>query len=79
MAATDKKNANCDAQGNCIGSLTDLHTHATVSTAAFVAGGVMLAAGVGLVIFGPKGSASRVGVTPTAGVGAGGMVLGGAF
>jgi hypothetical protein len=79
LASTDKNNANCDAQRQCVGSLSDAHTHANVSTAAFVAGGVMLATGAGLVIFGPIGSVRRMAVTPTAGTQGGGIVLGGAF
>ena len=80
MAASDKSNANCDANGYCAsGPLSDAHSHATVSTVGFVAGGVLLAAGVTLVIFGPRGAAGSVQVAPAVAAGSGGVVMGGSF
>jgi hypothetical protein len=80
MAASDKSNAHCDANGYCAaGSLSDAHSHATVSTVGFVAGGVLLAAGVALVIFGPRGGSGSVQVAPAVAAGSGGVVMGGSF
>jgi hypothetical protein len=80
MASSDKNNANCDAAGQCnAGPLSDARNHANVSTVGFVAGGVLLAAGVGLVVFGPKGRAGSVQVAPAVAAGSGGIVLGGSF
>jgi hypothetical protein len=80
MAASDKNNANCDPNGYCAsGPLNDARNHATVSTVGFIAGGVLLAAGIGLVIFGPRERAGSVQVGPTVGAGSGGLVVGGVF
>jgi hypothetical protein len=80
MAASDKNNANCDPNGYCsAGPLSDAHSHANVSTVGFVAGGVLVAAGLGLVIFAPRAGAGSVQVAPTVGAGSGGLVVGGAF
>jgi hypothetical protein len=80
MAASDKNNANCDPSGYCTpGPLSDARSHATVSTVGFVAGGVLLAAGIGLVIFGPRERAGSVQVAPAVGTGSGGLVFGGSF
>jgi hypothetical protein len=80
IAASDKSKANCDSNGYCsAGSLSDAHSHANVSTAGFVAGGVLLAAGVALVIFGPRGAAGSVQVAPAVAAGSGGVIVGGSF
>jgi hypothetical protein len=80
LAASDKNNANCDANGYCTpGPLSDARSHATVSTVGFIAGGVLLAAGIGLVISGPRERAGSVQVGPTVGAGSGGLVVGGSF
>ncbi len=82
MASSDKNNADCDSNGFCKGSsaLNDAHSHATVSTVGFVAG-VLVAAGVGLVIWGPKGGgkAGAVRAAPVVIGSGGGVVVGGAF
>ena len=81
MAMSSKSNANCDANGYCTpGPLSDARTQATGSTIAFVAGGVLLAAGVTLVLLAPKSATSaRVVVAPSVGERSGGVVVGGAF
>lgn len=78
IASSDKSNAHCDSNGYCqSGPLNDAHTHANISTAGFIAGGVLAAAGVGLILFGPKGKSVQVGAT--GGAGSAGVVIGGAF
>jgi serine/threonine-protein kinase len=80
MVASDKHNANCDPNGYCAsGPLSDARNHATASTIGFVAGGVLLAAGVTLVIFGPRGATGSVRLAPAVAAGSGGVVLGGSF
>lgn len=80
MAASDKNSAGCDANGYCApGPLGDARTHANVSTVAFVAGGVMLASGVALVLFAPSGSKGSVEVAPAVAEKSGSLVLRGVF
>jgi hypothetical protein len=80
LAISDKGQASCDGQGyNCqAGPLSDSKTMAGISTGAFIAGGVLAAAGVGVVLFAPKGGA-RAEVTATSGPGTLGLRLGGTF
>jgi len=80
MAASDKSNAHCDANGYCDpGPLSDARNHATLSTVGFVTGGVLLAAGVTLVVLGTRGSSGSVEVAPAVAAGTGGIVMGGSF
>jgi hypothetical protein len=80
LAISNKGQANCDSQGyNCDdGALSSAKTMAGVSTGAFIAGGVLTAAGVGLVLFAPKGG-PRAEVSAMSGTGALGLRVGGAF
>jgi hypothetical protein len=80
MAISDKGNARCDANGTCAsGSLNNAYNHATASTVGFVAGGVLLATGVGVVLFAPSGSKASVEVAPAVSERNCGVVFGGAF
>jgi hypothetical protein len=80
MATSDKSKASCDANGYCDpASLSDARSHATVSTVGFVAGGVLLAAGVALVLFAPSGSEASLHVAPAVAERGGGVVVGGVF
>jgi hypothetical protein len=57
-AVSGKNNAHCNAASVCDpGSLGGVRSSATASTIGFVAGGVLLAGGVALVLWGPKGDA----------------------
>lgn len=78
MASSDKSSASCAANNYCASqALSDARNHATIATAGFVGGGVLLAAGLGLVIFGPKSASVRV--APAVGMGSTGIVVGGSF
>jgi hypothetical protein len=81
-ALAKKGNANCDASNYCdSGPLSDARTAATISTIGFVAGGVLAAGTVAVVLFAPRsGSASSgVGVrmAPTVGPSSAGLDVAG--
>jgi hypothetical protein len=79
-ATSDKSDAACDANGYCAsGPLGDARSHANVATVGFVVGGLLLAAGVALVVFAPSGSNARVEVAPAVAERSGGAVVGGVF
>jgi hypothetical protein len=87
MAISDNNDAGCDPNNVCTNpqSRRDAQGAATVSTIGFVAGGVLLATGVALVIVGSKhhggaaGSAAHVELAPAIGMGSAGFSLGGGF
>jgi hypothetical protein len=86
VAANDKKNANCDANNLCdAGPLGSAKSAATLSDVGFIAGGLLVAGGVALIVLAPKGAhgaSSGVGtvrLAPVAAPGRGGFVLGGAW
>jgi hypothetical protein len=80
MATSDKSNAKCDSNGYCdSGPLHDARNHADASTAGFVAGGVLLATGVALVLVAPSGSKASLQVAPAVAGRSAGVVVGGAF
>jgi hypothetical protein len=84
-----KANAHCDANNLCDAAGKSLRDDAlnaaTASTAAFIAGGVLVAVGVVLVIAAPHGdsgshgAAARLEITPAVGPGSAGLALGGTF
>ena len=68
MAMSDKNGAHCDASGACDpGKLSDANSAATISTVGFIAGGVLLAGGAALVLFGPSGNAPEATPAPSTG------------
>jgi hypothetical protein len=82
VALSDKSSADCTNNVCNPGSLSGLKTTSAVSTAGWVAGGVLLAGGAGILLFGPKGnSAPTTGVRlmPVLSAGGGAMVAGGSF
>jgi hypothetical protein len=88
VAMGDKNGAHCDASGACDpGPLSSANSAATISTVGFVAGGVLLAGGAALVIFGPSGdapasaapAAARLRLAPLVGARDAGLVLGGSW
>ncbi len=87
VAMSQKGGANCDANGVCDpGSTSGIESAALGSTLGFVAGSVLLAAGVGILVFGPRTSETashsalgQVRITPTATTHGGALVLGGTF
>jgi hypothetical protein len=90
MAMGDKNGAHCDASGACDPSgLSSANSAATVSTVGFIAGGVLLAGGAALVLFGPSDGApaaaapatggATLKVAPLVGSRDAGLVLGGSW
>jgi hypothetical protein len=84
MAISDHNAADCNAASVCLtGPLNDARGAATESSVGFIAGGVLLAAGVGLVLFAPAGGEQRastaIAVTPVLARGGAGLGLGGTF
>jgi hypothetical protein len=81
IALVNKNGAHCDASGMCDpGTVSGIKTAALLSDIGFVAGGVLLASGVSLILFaptGPHGAAAALRLTPVA-IPAGGAVLAGA-
>jgi hypothetical protein len=81
IAVSDQSGAHC-TDDKCLGSLSGAKSAATASTVGFVAGGVLVAGGVGLILFAPHGSSA-----PTTGVrllpifmaNGGAAVVGGSF
>jgi hypothetical protein len=80
---------NNDAQGHCLGSVCDASGYssgngatqaATASTIAFIAGGVLAATGILLLVTSPSSSTSaRIAVTPALGPGAAAGMLEGSW
>ena len=67
MAMSDKSSAHCDSSNACdSGPLSSANSAATVSTVGFVVGGVFLAGGAALILFGPKGESAAAGPAPAA-------------
>ena len=84
VAMNDKNSAGCDGDTHtCVaGPLHDARNAATISDVGFIAGGVLVAAGLGLVLFGPSGSkeaTATVRLVPSVALHGGGLVVGGAF
>jgi hypothetical protein len=85
MAISDKNGAHCDASGACDpGGLSNANSAATVSTVGFIAGGVLLAGGAALYLFGPRGDAAATGaaslrLAPAVGRNDAAVQLGGAW
>jgi hypothetical protein len=84
VALGDKNGAHCDANNVCDPGTTDgIKNAALVSDMGWVAGGVLLASGVALLLFTPSGShgsSTGVRVTPIVTAnGAGGVVVGGSW
>jgi hypothetical protein len=74
LAIQDKSSAHCNAAGVCAsGPLASARHAALASDVGLIAGGVLLAGGVTLVVL------NRVKVTPAAGTNGGGLVVGGRF
>ena len=86
MAISDHASAKCNAQNVCLsGPLNDARSAASVADVGLIAGGVLLAAGLGLVLFGPGGGsgeehpATTAVVTPVLAPGAAGWAVGGTW
>jgi hypothetical protein len=80
-AIGDKNKANCDANNYCdAGPLSSARQAATASSVGFIAGGVLLAGGAALVLFGPTDHHEGTGalqVTPMLGKNGGAISIGG--
>jgi hypothetical protein len=84
LAALSTKSAHCDSSGACDpGTARTAYDRATVSTAGFVAGGVLLGLGATLFLLAPSGGtehpAASVTIGPMVGSSAGGLELGGTW
>ncbi len=82
LKASSSKSDGCGADHLCdSGKLTDAKSAATLSTIGFIAGGVLLAGGLTLVILAPKGESrsARIEAAPYVGVTSGGFVLRGSL
>jgi len=70
IAVVNKNGAHCDASGACdAGTVSGIKTAALLSDIGFVAGGVLLASGVSLIVFAPEGAhgpAAALRLTPVA-------------
>jgi hypothetical protein len=82
VEALSTKSSHCDANGKCSppGSASNAYQQATVSTVGFIAGGVLLAGGLGLVLFAPTGersSTTGVAIGPLVGPSTAGAYLSG--
>lgn len=85
VAIQDKNGAGCEPQsisltlGYCTGSLSGARSAASASDVGFIAGGVLLAGGLALVILAPGShpEGASVKVAPVVGTNSGGLVLGG--
>lgn len=76
--ALSTKGSNCPTETTCApGTAQKALEQGTVSTVAFVAGGVLAAAGVTLVLLAPKSDSgsARIEATPTLATGAGGILV----
>jgi hypothetical protein len=86
VAMARKNGANCDANNLCDpGAASDIKTTSLVSDVGWIAGGVLLAGGVALVLLAPKAErqsglgVKSVKVVPTVIASGGAVVLGGSF
>jgi hypothetical protein len=84
LAIGDKSAAVCDPSGLCNGPVGPTKTAALVSDIGWISGGVLLASGLSLVLFGPGPSsparaASSVRAVPYFAEGGGGMIVRGSF
>jgi hypothetical protein len=86
MAIGDHDSAKCNAQNVCFtDKLNDARSAATVADVGFIAGGVLLAAGLGLVLLAPGGGsgedhrATTAVLTPVLAPGGGGWAVGGTW
>jgi hypothetical protein len=83
IAVSDKSSANCNGNNVCQGSVSGVKSAALAADIGFIAGGVLVAGGAGLVLFAPRGApaASSTGVRmlPVLTAGGGGLVAGGSF
>jgi hypothetical protein len=84
VAISDKNDADCNSSHQCLaGPLSSARSAAWISDIGLIAGGVFLASGASLVLFGPRAnpgheeSTAEVEIVPTAGPGRGGVILGG--
>jgi hypothetical protein len=77
------KQSSCDSTGACKpGTIDGITIKSHLSTAGFVAGGVLLAAGIVLVLLSPgpaREAGASVHVAPAVGANGGGAVLSGAW
>jgi hypothetical protein len=82
VAVSDKSAAHCTSDVCDPGTVSGIKTAANVSNVGWIAGGVLLAGGVGLVIFAPRdstASTSGVRLVPAMTASGGQLVIGGAF
>jgi hypothetical protein len=83
LAIGNKNGANCDpSTKQCdAGPLTAAHTAAAVSDIGFIAGGVLLATGVVMILFAPKAGSQQGAITlvPSVAANSGGVILMGTF
>jgi hypothetical protein len=82
LAAADKGSADCNSANKCtnFGSVSSAKTAADVADVGLIAGGVLAATGVTLILVGRRSDASSAWrVTPTVGAGGIGMLVRGSF
>jgi hypothetical protein len=83
MAIGDKNDANCNSLNQCgPDALHRAHSAALVADIGLIGGGLLVAVGGSLIIFAPHGDSHAAGairLTPTVGLGGGGLSLGGGF
>jgi hypothetical protein len=83
VAISDKNGADCNASNACRpGTSGAIKSAALISDIGWIAGGVLLAGGAGLVLFAPRGSreaAARIRLAPMVASTGGGVVLGGSW
>lgn len=59
VAGSDKRDASCDANGYCdAGALASARSHATAANIGFIAGGVLAAGGIAVLVLAPGGQAA---------------------
>jgi hypothetical protein len=79
LQALSTKSSHCDASGTCTppGSANDAYRQGTISTVSLVAGGVLVAGGLGLLLLAPGGerSSTSVALAVLAGPSTGGACL----
>jgi hypothetical protein len=83
VAVNDKNNAHCNSSNVCDpGTTSGIKSAALASDVGWIAGGVLLAGGAGLVLFGPSGTneaGATARVMPIMTLGGGGLAVGGAW
>jgi hypothetical protein len=84
VAINDNSAAHCNAANQCLaGPLGSARGAAAASDVGFIAGGVLLAGGAALVLFGPSGGSEKpaptAAITPVVGPAGGGLALGGTW